>query len=190
MCLDPVCAFLSLLWVIGSLRKFHDRTKEWPGYQQSLKNASDTLAKLDSDRNHLSSSKLCTVGWEGEDRDIAAARLALETARKLVDWSDEACIRTGLNTGSGEFAIKYKEATENQKFLKQCMDGLQEILQKTNQLTTNLEKRAKYLQETRGKTSTALAEEYMKHVITYTGVRKQTPHPALSAPHPAKQARS
>ena len=180
MCLDPFCASFSVVCLIKFLRKFHERTKKWPDYEQSLKNASIVLAQLDSDRRDLTRSKLYTVGWKEDNCAIESARLALETAKKLVDWSDDVCKRTGLDTGSVEFAINYKEAKANQNFLEQCMSGLQEIVHKTTLMKTNMQAREAYLQEARRKTYTALAQQYqqyMGHVIVYTGVSEQTPHP-------------
>src|SRR5271170_4398286 len=106
MCLGPVCHYACLVVWIEFLRKFYERTKEWPKHEDDLKKASIFLSDLDADRNRLSSGRLIRGGWQKVDADIKKARSMLEEIRGLVDWTrDETCCRSGLKTGSVEFAF-------------------------------------------------------------------------------------
>jgi len=151
-----------------------------------LKRASSLLAALDLDRNRLSSGRLITGGWQKVDTDIKNARSLLEDIRRLVDWTrDETCSRSGLKTRSVEFALRYDKVTRNMRLLSKCMVELEQIRRKFDLMRA----REAHLQETRGKTSIALAGQYMRHVIIWAGMGKPTPKPTFSEIQTVEKAR-
>ena len=189
MCPDPTCAFGSYHLLIAFLRKFHQRTEEWPEYEKSLKSTSILLSDLDSGRKHLSRSNLTSGGWEAADRDIRAAESLLKKAKKLIDWDDKTSSRTGRKTKRVEFALKYTAAIEHRELLSQHREVLQQIRERVDLEETNLQEWELYLRKTRGETSTALARQHMRHVISRTGMGQHTPpQPVLSEPHPVEKA--
>jgi hypothetical protein len=164
MCLDPLCPFASLLLLISLFGEFHNLKEEWYVYRDSLKRTSDFISDLDSNRNRLS-GKLITGSWEEFDNDINAAKLALERARKLVDWRDEPCNRARLKTRKVEFAIKHKAAIAKKDLLNQYLVRLEEMRQKFIQMDRNLDIRERHRQATQEKTYAAMAKQYSRRQL-------------------------
>lgn len=159
MCPDPVCPFVSLLLLIDLINKYHDLTEKWHEYEDFLTKASAVISALDSDRNQLSRN-LIVGSWDKVDEDIRVAKSALAEARKLLSWQDETWCKAKL-----EIAVKYRAATRNQELLEKYLAQLQPACQRLATMKTYLNKREEYLQETRKKTSAALARQFLRHVI-------------------------
>src|SRR5579871_169258 len=121
MCFDPCCPCASLYILITLFLKFRDLKEEWVVYEEHLEKASALISTVDSARKRLSSTHIAG-GWESIDRDIRKAKLALERARKLVQWRDETRSGTGRRKGRMKFFLMHEAATANMGLLRQYME--------------------------------------------------------------------
>jgi hypothetical protein len=178
MVFDP---FLLFIAGINYLITFHDRTQEWPQYEQVLREATAFLSDLDDDRQRLLSDKRIPGGVELIELggEIKAGNLLLEKAKKLVGWNHETS--NGQKTASIEFAARYSTAIRYQESLSECLLKLQEPRRKISLWKADISVRDAYLREERRRTCKGLAQQYIRWGTRCSTSRGTQPGPARTS---------